>query len=80
MTMLCHADARKFGQIQELYNRQPRSALVRISTRDRQYTSLKRPLKLLYPLEVCEPEPQQDSSHQKAAGIAEQEATGALLQ
>ena len=46
----------KLGRIQELLIGQdglPRSALVRVATRDQQYTLLKRPLQLLYPLEVA---------------------------
>ena len=50
----------KLGQIQEVFigrDGLPRSALVRVATRDRQHTLLKRPLQLLYPLEIHEPEP-----------------------
>ena len=50
----------KLGRIQELFvgrDNLPRSALVRVATRDRQHTLLKRPLQLLYPLEIHEPEP-----------------------
>ena len=48
----------KLGRIQEVHTGSdglPRSALVRVATRDRQHTLLKRPLQLLYPLEICEP-------------------------
>ena len=55
----------KLGKIQEVYvgkDGLPRSALVKLATRDRQHTLLKRPLQLLYPLEVHHdeslPEPQ----------------------
>ena len=50
----------KLGRIQEVFigrDGLPRSALVRVATRDRQHTLLKRPLQLLYPLEIREPEP-----------------------
>ena len=46
----------KLGRIQELFTGQdglPRSALVRVSARDQQHMLLKRPLQLLYPLEVA---------------------------
>ena len=45
----------KLGRIQELYtggDNLPRSALVRVATRDRQHTFLRRPLQQLYPLEI----------------------------
>ena len=50
----------KLGQVQEIHSGpdgMPRSALVRVATRDRQHTMLKRPLQLLYPLEVDRAEP-----------------------
>ena len=34
----------------------PRSALVRVASRDRQHTVLKRPVQLLYPLEISQSE------------------------
>ena len=34
----------------------PRGALVRVASRDRQHTLLKRPVQLLYPLEFSQPE------------------------
>ena len=49
----------KLGRIQEAFTGRdglPRSALVRVATRDRQHTLLKRPLPQLYPLEISEPE------------------------
>ena len=45
----------KLGRIQELFSGQDglsRSALVRVATRERQHTLLKRPLQRLYPLEI----------------------------
>lgn len=45
----------KLGRIQEVYSGKdglPRSALVRVATRNRQDTLLKRPIQLLYPLEI----------------------------
>ena len=45
----------KLGRIQEVFtgcDGLPRSALVRVATRDRQHTLLKRPIQLLYPLEI----------------------------
>ena len=39
---------------------QPQAALVRVASRDHQHVLLRRPLQLLYPLEICEadiPEP-----------------------
>ena len=54
----------KLGHITEVYSGSdglPRSALVRVATRDRQHTLLKRPLKLLYPLEINQPEPRQEA-------------------
>ena len=45
----------KHGRIQEILSSQDclsRSAIVRVVTRDRQDTSFKRPIQLLYPLEV----------------------------
>eukprot|EP00731_Ephydatia_muelleri_P014947 Em0008g667a len=50
----------KLGQVQEVHSGPdglPRSALVRVVTRDRQHTLLKRPLQLLYPLEIDRAEP-----------------------
>ena len=49
----------KLGRIQEVLNGRdghPRAALVRVATRDRQHVLLRRPLQLLYPLEICEAE------------------------
>ena len=49
----------KLGRIQELltgHDGLPRGALVRVASRDRQYILLKRPLQLLYPLEIREAE------------------------
>ena len=46
----------KLGRIQELFTGQdglPCNALVRVTARDQQHTLLKRPLQLLYPLEVA---------------------------
>jgi len=57
----------KLARIQEVFTGRddlPRSALVRVATRDRQHTLLKRPLKLLYPLEICEPESTPENSLQ----------------
>ena len=48
----------KLGRIQEVFTGRDglsRSALVRVAARDRQHTLLKRPLQLLYPLEVGDP-------------------------
>ena len=45
----------KLGRVQEVLNGRdgrPRAALVRLSSRDRQHIFLKRPLQLLYPLEI----------------------------
>ena len=53
----------KLGRIQELFTGQdglPCSALVRVSARDQQHTLLKRPLQLLYPLEVAGAEEPED--------------------
>ena len=50
----------KLGRIQKLFigpDEVPRGALVRVATRDRQHVLLKRPLQLLYPLEIQEAEP-----------------------
>ena len=50
----------KLEQVQEVHSGPdglPRSALVRVVTRDRQHTLLKRPLQLLYPLEIDRAEP-----------------------
>ena len=49
----------KLGRIQEVIpgaDGLPRSALVRVASRDRQHTLLKRPVRLLYPLEISQPE------------------------
>ena len=51
----------KLGQIQEIHPGRdglPRSALVRVATRDRQSTLLTRPLQLLYPLEIDTEKPE----------------------
>lgn len=48
----------KLGRIQESFaggDNLPRSALVRVATRDRQHTFLRRPLQQLYPLEIHGP-------------------------
>ena len=45
----------KLGRVQELLNGRdgrPRAALVRVASRDHQHIFLKRPLQLLYPLEI----------------------------
>ena len=45
----------KLGQIQEVLtgrDNQPRAALVRVAARDRQHALMRRPLRLLYPLEI----------------------------
>lgn len=55
----------KLGRIQEVFPGRddlPRSALVRVATRNRQHTLLKRPLQLLYPLEIRECESVEASS------------------
>lgn len=55
----------KLGRIKEVFigrDGLPHSALVRVATRDRQHTLLKRSLQLLYPLEIHEPEPPKDPS------------------
>ena len=47
----------KLGRIQELLagrDNQPRAAVVRVASRDRQHVLLRRPLQLLYPLELRE--------------------------
>ena len=49
----------KLGRIQEVIpgaDGLPRSALVRVASRDRQHTLLKRPVQLLYPLEISQSE------------------------
>ena len=49
----------KLGRIQEVIpgaDGLPRSALVRVASRDSQHTLLKRPVQLLYPLEISQPE------------------------
>ena len=49
----------KLGRIQEILtgrDGQPRAALVRVASRDRQQVVLRRPLQLLYLLEICEAE------------------------
>ena len=61
----------KLGQIQEVLigrDRQPQAALVRVASRDRQHDLLRRPLQLLYPLEIHEVEmPETDSEHDPAS-------------
>ena len=55
----------KLGRIQEVIpgaDGLPRSALVRVASRDRQHTLLKRPVQLLYPLEISQPEHLDDTS------------------
>ena len=45
----------ELGRIQEIYigrDGQSRTALVRVASRDRQHVVLRRPLQLLYPLEI----------------------------
>ena len=55
----------KLGRIQEVLtgpDQQPRAALVRVASRDRQHVLLRRPLQLLYPLEIHEAKmPETDS-------------------
>ena len=49
----------KLGRIQEVIpgaDGLPRSALVRVASRDRQHTLRKRPVQLLYPLEISQTE------------------------
>ena len=49
----------KLGQIQKVIpgaDGLPCSALVRVASRDRQHALLKRPVQLLYPLEISQPE------------------------
>ena len=45
----------KLGRIQEVLtgsDKQPRAALVRVASRDRQHVFLRRPIQLLYPLDT----------------------------
>ena len=49
----------KLGRVQEVFpgaDGLPRSALVRVASRNKQHTLLKRPVQLLYPLEISQPE------------------------
>ena len=49
----------KLGRVQEVIpgaDGLPRCALVRVASRDKQHTLLKRPVQLLYPLEISQPE------------------------
>lgn len=66
----------KLGRIQEVligHDRQPQAALVRVASRDRQHVLLRRPLQLLYLLEIHEAEmpeakmPETDSEHDPAS-------------
>ncbi len=50
----------KLGRVQKLYPGRDglfRSALVRVATRERQHTLLKRPLQRLYPVELTDEDP-----------------------
>ena len=54
----------KLGRIQEVFpgaDGLPRSALVRVASRGKQHTLLKRPIQLLYPLEIPNPEDSSES-------------------
>ena len=56
----------KLGRIQELLtgrDGQTRAAVVRVALRDRQHVLLRRPVQLLYPLEICEAIMGVDSTH-----------------
>ena len=69
----------KLGRITEVYSGSdglPRSALVRVATRDRQHTLLKRPLKLLYPLEINQPEPRQEAEVAPELSVQPSESPG----
>ena len=49
----------KLGWVQEVFpgaDGLPHSALVRVASRNKQHTFLKRPVQLLYPLEISQPE------------------------
>lgn len=68
----------KLGRIREVYHGSdglPRGALVRVASRDRQHTLLKRPLQLLYPLEICEPETPQLPSEAECEPSPDQPAS-----
>ena len=55
----------KLGRVQEVLTGRdglPRAALVRVASRDRQHILLRRPLQLLYPLEIHEAETLEASS------------------
>lgn len=55
----------KLGQIQEVIlgaNGLFRCAVIQVATRDKQHTLLKRPVQLLYPLEISQPEHPDDTS------------------
>ena len=64
----------KLGQIQEVLtgrDGQSRAALVRVATRDRQHILLRRPLQLLYPLEICGTEPLEPGSGDMPASTSD---------
>ena len=57
----------KLGRIQQLFTGQdglPRSALVKVAVRGNEHTLLKRPLQLLYPLEVAGAESNEDRTEE----------------
>ena len=64
----------KLGQIQEILSScdgLPRAALVRVASRDRQHVLLRRPLQLLYPLEIHEAELPEAGSEDAPASFSD---------
>ena len=62
----------KLGRIQEVLtrrDRQPQAALVRVASRDHQHVLLRRPLQLLYPLEIHEAEKPEPGSEDGPTSI-----------
>jgi len=71
----------KLGKLMEIYHGRdglPRSALVKVASRDRQHSLLKRPLQRLHPLEISSPPSQEtpaSSSQETPASSSQQNPT-----